>query len=263
MTDEYRHWCELAREAASAAEVAIRPYFRNRFDVQYKADDSPVTVADEAAEQVIRQIIQAAAPEHGFYGEETGAEGLDREWLWLVDPIDGTKGFVRGDTVFSTQIALMHRGELVVGVSAAPFHGEIAWAWKGGGAWCVDHHEETARRLQVADTERLDRTILSFGNIQSLAADPRRWAAVGELIRQVHRHRGYGDFVHYHRLAQGLLDAVVESDLNILDIAALSVIVSEAGGCMTELDGSPLRLSSRTVLASTPALHARLLQALA
>jgi histidinol-phosphatase len=249
MNEVYAACCEVARAAAAAAATVIHDHFRARLDVRYKADDSPVTVADEAAEAAIRTVIGRHYPEHGFYGEEGGASGLERDWLWLVDPIDGTKAFVRGDRLFSTQIALMHRGELVVGVSMASEFGETAWAWRGGGAWL------NGERLQVAQTDRLDRAILSFGNIQSLAADPQRWSRVGSLIRTVHRHRGYGDFLHYHRLAQGLIDAVVESDLNILDIAALSVIVSEAGGRMTELDGSPLRLETRTLLASTPALH--------
>jgi histidinol-phosphatase len=256
MSAAYEVYCDVAREAAAAAAAVIRQHFRHRFDVRYKADDSPVTVADEAAEAAIRAVITRRYPEHGFYGEEGGASGLDQEWLWLVDPIDGTKAFVRGDRLFSTQIALMHRGELVVGVSAASEFGETAWAWRGGGAWL------DGERLQVSATERLDRTILSFGNIQTLASDPVRWARVGELLRRVHRHRGYGDFLHYHRLAQGLIDAVVESDLNILDIAALSVIVTEAGGSMTELDGSPLRLATRSILASTPALHEPIRRAL-
>jgi histidinol-phosphatase len=256
MSQDYAACCEVAREAAAAAAKVIGKHFRNRFDVRYKADDSPVTIADEAAEAAIREVITRCFPEHGFYGEEGGASGLDHEWLWLVDPIDGTKAFVRGDRLFSTQIALMHRGELVVGVSAASEFGEAAWAWKGGGAWL------NGDRLQVATTDRLDRTILSFGNIQTLAADPARWSQVGKLLRRVHRHRGYGDFLHYHRLAQGLIDAVVESDLNILDVAALSVIVTEAGGRMTELDGAALRLSTRSILASTPALHEPIRRAL-
>lgn len=261
MSEQYRQWCELAREAAVLAAKAIEPYFRQQLDLRYKADDSPVTAADEAAERVIRALLSERVPGHGFYGEETGADGLEREFLWLVDPIDGTKGFVRGDTLFSTQIALMHRGELVVGVSAAAFHGETAWAWRGGGAWLQD--AQGTHRLQVSSCDRLDRCILSFGNIQSLSADATRWQQVGQLLRQVHRHRGYGDFLHYHRLAQGRIDAVVESDLNILDVAALAVIVSEAGGRMTQLDGSALNLQTRGVLASAPALHERLQKALA
>ena len=106
-------------------------------------------------------------------------------------------------------------------------------------------------------TDSFDRTILSFGNIQSLAADPRRWQAVGSLVQRVHRHRGYGDFLHYHRLAQGRIDAVVESDLNILDIAALAVIVGEAGGVFTDLDGAPIGLDTSSALCGTPALHAK------
>ncbi len=253
---EYARLSGIARDAAEAAAGPIRHYYRGSSNVRYKDDDSPVTAADEAAEAAIRDVLRAACPDHGIYGEEGGADGLDKEWLWLVDPIDGTKGFVRGDPLFSTQIALMHQGELVLGVSSASEFGELAWGWRGGGA------RLNGTRLRVADTERMDRTILSFGNIQSFAADPEQWARVGTLMRQVHRHRGYGDFLHYHRLAQGRLDAVVESDLNILDIAALSVIVREAGGVVTDLSGGPLTLQTRGIVAATPAMHPQILQAL-
>jgi len=253
---EYARLSRIARDAAEAAAGPIRHYYRGSTDVRYKADDSPVTAADEAAEAAIRDVLRAACPDHGIYGEEGGAEGLDKEWLWLVDPIDGTKGFVRGDTLFSTQIGLMHRGELVLGVSSASEFGELAWAWRGGGAWL------NGTRLRCAQTEQMDRAILSFGNIQSLAAQPQSWAAVGKLVQRVHRHRGYGDFLHYHRLAQGRIDAIVESDLNILDIAALAVIVGEAGGVITDMQGGPLSLETRSVVAGTPAMHPQILQAL-
>ena len=253
---EYARLSGIARDAAEAAAGPIRHYYRGGANVRYKEDDSPVTAADEAAEAAIREVLRAACPDHGIYGEEGGAEGLDKEWLWLVDPIDGTKGFVRGDPLFSTQIALMHRGELVLGVSSASEFGELAWAWRGGGAWL------NGERLHCSATDSFDRTILSFGNIQSLAADPRRWQAVGSLVQRVHRHRGYGDFLHYHRLAQGRIDAVVESDLNILDIAALAVIVTEAGGVMTDLEGQALNLKTRSIVAGCPAMHPQILEAL-
>ena len=252
---------ELLRTALAAAAAAaelIRDAYRRGVTVRYKGDDSPVTEADEAAERAIRGHILSRFPDHGFYGEELGREGLHAEYLWLVDPIDGTKSFVRGYPVFSTQIALMHRGELVLGVSCAPCwqgEGEVLHAVRGQGAWRGD------RRLRVSDVDRLDRATLSTGNLGALAASP-SWSRFGALIPRLHRLRGYGDFVHYHWLADGRLDAVMESDVNILDIAALSVIVREAGGVFTDLSGRAPGLDTTTVLAATPALHGRLLDAI-
>ena len=231
-------------------------YFRGEFDIETKDDATPVTVADRAAERVIRGVLGEAFPDHGIYGEEYGADTTDTEYLWLVDPIDGTKSFVRGQGVFSTQIALMHQGELVVGVSSAPAMGELAWAAKGEGAWLEDR--DGVRPLTAADTATIGACSLSTGNLSTMADGP-RWATYGELVQRVARTRGYGDFYHYHRLAEGQLDAVVESDVNILDIAALAVIVREAGGVFTDLDGAPLGLETRSVLAATASLHPQLL----
>ena len=100
-----------------------------------KTDNSPVTIDDRRAEEIIKEVLLAEFPEHGFYGEESGKEQADAEYLWLVDPIDGTKSFIGGYGMFSTQIALMHRSQLVLGVSSAPAAGEIAWGLRGGGAF--------------------------------------------------------------------------------------------------------------------------------
>ena len=241
-----------ALAAAEAAGEIIRKAYRGNFAVQYKADASPVTEVDVAAEKAIKEILCARFPAHGFYGEETGRDHADAEYLWLVDPIDGTKGFVRGYPMFSVQIALMHRGELVLGVSSAPCWnggaGEIIRAEKGGGAWLGDE------RLQVSDIGEIAKATLSTGNLARLAKSP-QWSELGKLIPRLHRIRGYGDFLHYHLLASGKIDAVVESDVNILDIAALTVIVREAGGRFTDLNGKPVGLDTTTVLASNGKLH--------
>jgi histidinol-phosphatase len=242
-----------ALEAVEAAAGIIRAAYRGNFAVQYKADASPVTEVDVAAERAIRSILQARFPQYGFYGEETGREQPDAEFLWLVDPIDGTKSFVRGYPMFSVQIALMQRGELVLGVSSAPCwndgRGEILHAEAGGGAWLGPE------RLAVAATTAIKDTTLSTGNLATLARSA-GWARLGELIPNLHRIRGYGDFLHYHLLAAGRIDAIVESDVNILDIAALTVIVREAGGVFTDLSGAPVDLATTSVLAAaTPALH--------
>lgn len=250
---------QAALDAADAADSIIRQAYRGDFEVSTKADASPVTEVDIAAEKAIRSLLSGRFADHGFFGEETGRSATDAEYLWLVDPIDGTKAFVRGYPVFSVQIALMHRGNLVLGVSSAPCwnggQGERAWACAGEGAFL------DGQRLQVAPTRELSRATLSTGNLARLAQSP-AWPRLGSLIPQLHRIRGYGDFLHYHFLASGKLDAVIESDVNILDIAALSVIVREAGGLFTDLRGQPLGLDTTSVLAAVPALHEPILRTL-
>ena len=244
-----------ALEAARAAAEVVRRYYRSNLAITIKADKSPVTEADVEAEKVIRGIITARFPDHGFYGEETGSSALDAEYLWLVDPIDGTKSFVREYPMFSTQIALMHRGRLVVGVSSAPAYGELAWGEAGVGAWLDD------RPIRVSELDSIEAAALSTGNLKTLATGP-RWPAFGRLVGRLGRIRGYGDFLHYHLLASGRIDAVVESDVNILDIAACAVIVEAAGGRFTDLDGNPLTLATTSVLASNGRLHEQVLEAL-
>jgi histidinol-phosphatase len=240
---------DAALRAARAAESVINTYYSRGVEVRMKADRSPVTVADTEAEGVIREVLTEAFPDYGIYGEEGGFQGRDRPSLWLVDPIDGTKSFVRGYPFFSTQIALMRNGELVLGVSCAPAFGQIAWAEHGCGAFL------DGAPVRVSDVRTLEDCTVSFGNMKTVAGD-RRWKSVGELVRLANRTRGYGDFYHYHLLASGRIDLVIESDVNILDIAALSVLVEEAGGCFTDLTGKPLGLETTNVLASNGPLHA-------
>ena len=241
----------VARDAADAAADVIRKYWRQGVAVEIKADATPVTLADREAETAIRDIISAAYPDHAILGEEHGLSG-DSDTLWLIDPLDGTRSFVRRTPFFSTQIALMLHGELVLGVSSAPIYGETLWARRGGGAWSA------AGRLWVADTADLAHASLSIGNVKTLAAGS-QWLDLGNLIGAVERTRGLGDFCHYHLLAQGAIDIVLESDVNILDVAALAVIVREAGGIFTDLAGADLDLDTRSVLAAVPALHSPIL----
>src|SRR5580658_7819553 len=126
---------QTALEAARAAAEVIQHFYRHNVAVTLKADKSPVTEADLKAEEAIVAVLRARFPSYGFYGEETGQHAMDAQNIWLVDPIDGTKSFVRETPFFSTQIALLRGGRLVLGVSSAPVYGELAWAEEGGGAW--------------------------------------------------------------------------------------------------------------------------------
>jgi len=237
-----------ALDAARAAADVIRGFYQRNVKIEVKADKTPVTEADVRSEEVIRDLLTRRFPTYGFYGEETGKAQMDAESVWLVDPIDGTKSFVRECPFFSTQIALMRGGKFVLGVSCAPAYDELAWAARGAGAFL------NGKPIRVSKVDRLSAAIVSAGNLKTLAASP-AWANFGGLIGSVNRIRGYGDFVHYHLLARGALDVVIESDVNILDIAALTVIVEEAGGRFTDLTGGPVGLATTTVLATNGPLH--------
>jgi histidinol-phosphatase len=245
-----------AREAAEAAAAIIRPLYRKNIEVRTKPDASPVTEADVRAEEAIRAILCERFPGYGFYGEETGKHAMGADNVWLVDPVDGTKSFVRECPFFSTQIALMREGRIILGVSSAPVYDEVAWAEEGAGAFMNDVP------IRVSQIDELNRCIVSSGNLKTLARSP-GWTRFGELIGRISRIRGYGDFVHYHLLARGSLDVVIESDVNILDIAPLTVIVREAGGIFTDLRGAPIGLGTTSVLAANRLLHRTVLEALA
>jgi len=248
-------YLRIALAAARKAADISRSYYAGNFTVTTKKDMTPVTQADVECEQAIREVILNEFPAHGFYGEETGRTQEDADYLWLVDPIDGTKSFVRQYPFFSTQIALMHHGEIILGVSSGTMMDELAWAEKGRGAWL------NGKPLKVSRIDDPDRAAVSTGNLKSLAGSE-GWPQLGDIVQRADRIRGYGDFYHYHLLAAGKIEAVIESDVNILDIAALSIIVAEAGGVFTNLNGEAVDLEIRSVLAANPSLHAKYLERL-
>ncbi|MBE9550357.1 MAG: inositol-phosphate phosphatase [Proteobacteria bacterium] len=257
--DGYYPYLQTALNASRAASKIASHYYQlaqnEQLEIDIKEDQSPVTIADREAETAIREIILGDWPAHDIYGEEHGRTHTDSDFLWLVDPIDGTKSFVRGYGFFSVQIALMVKGELVLGVSCAPEMDELAWAVRGEGAYLND------KAIHVSDIKRLDTSTVSTGNLGSIATSP-SWAALGEVLAGCGKTRGYGDFYHYHRLAAGQLEIVIESNLNILDIAALTIIIEEAGGKVTDLQGQPVDLETGSLLATNGQLHTEILSRL-
>jgi len=251
-----------AEKAATAAEAVIKGFqSRGDWSVTLKQDESPVTEVDVAAEECIKHILNEALPEAGFFGEETGVAAgdgsADAICRWLVDPIDGTKSFIRGMPFFSTQIALEVAGELCVGVSNAQAYGERLVATKGQGVTL------NGQNVRCSDVTELKDAFLSSGNLTTLASDPSRWLRYGNLVRQARRVRGYGDFCHYHQLCCGQTDLIIESDVNILDIAALTVGITEAGGVITNLQGGHIDEHTTSVLAAcTQTLHDQALELL-
>ena len=248
LTENFSKELVTAIDASNAAARLIRSYFKGNFNVDIKEDMTPVTEVDIKAENTIKDIILNAFPDYGFYGEETCRENKNSEYTWLVDPIDGTKGFVRGYPFFSTQIALMHHDEIILGVSNAPIFDEIIFAEKGKGAWMNN------KQMHISNTKDIVSSTISTGNLKTIALSE-NWMNLGKIVSKADRIRGYGDFYHYHLLASGKIDVVIESDVNILDVAALSLIIEESGGVFTDFQGKRSNLDTTSVIASNPNLY--------
>ena len=248
LTENFSKELVTAIDASNAAARLIRSYFKGNFNVDIKEDMTPVTEVDIKAENTIKEIILNTFPDYGFYGEETCRENKNSEYTWLVDPIDGTKGFVRGYPFFSTQIALMHHDEIILGVSNAPIFDEIIFAEKGKGAWMNN------KQIHISNTKDIVSSTISTGNLKTIALSE-NWMNLGKIVSKADRIRGYGDFYHYHLLASGKIDVVIESDVNILDVAALSLIIEESGGVFTDFQGESPNLDTTSVIASNPILY--------
>lgn len=221
--------------ASDAARKEILPRFRS-VCVEYKADGSPVTEADRAAEETIRKILREAFPEFGIIGEEFGAEG-SQDVQWLVDPIDGTIAFARGIPLYSTLIALVEDGEPVLGLIDLPALDERIVGWKGGGC------RLNQRAVKVSRAHDLGRALVSHGDPYAFDLAGER-AAFERMAREIPMLRGYTDAFGHAQVISGAVDAMVDMDLNPWDAAATQILIPEAGGrCVTrERPGNKLDL---------------------
>jgi len=236
--------------AQRADEIAMK-YFRDGVSVEIKADQSPVTVADREVERVIIETIKNDFPEHGFLGEETGKSSNASDYVWIIDPIDGTKNFVRNIPLFGTQIALMHKQRLIVGVSSMPAMGELLYAADNAAFL-------NGKPVRVSDISELARSAISFAGLN-------RWpehipqAKLFNLIGRIDRVRAFGDCYPFHLVATGRLEAVVQSMIHIWDIAALVAIIEAAGGRCTDFFGNQIGIDSTNLLASNERTHDQIL----
>ena len=238
-SDNWDSDLQLALHLADEAdEVAMRHYLSSDLDVQTKPDDTPVTNADKETEQVIRTLLRQRRPGDGVWGEEFGDQGTaDRRWI--IDPIDGTKNYLRGVPVWCTLIGLQSGNDFVVGVASAPAMGRRWWATAGGGAWTqdVDHRQ---RRLSCSGILDLADASFSYSD-EEYWRDRGSYAGLRQLIEESWRTRAYGDFMSHVLVAEGAVDIAAEPDLMPWDMAALIPIVTESGGRITAFDGqSPL-----------------------
>jgi histidinol phosphatase-like enzyme (inositol monophosphatase family) len=216
------------RAARAAGEIALR-YFRTALTVEYKGDSSPVTRADRECEQRIVEVLRSAFPDYGVLGEEFGErEGAGARWI--VDPIDGTKNFIRGIPYFATLIALEEEGEVTTGVIYAPAVDDLLYAQRGGGAF------DSNGPLRVSDIRSVRDGTVVFGGLDAFRQRG-LWAGLEALVEGSSRQRGFGDYFGHTFIARGQAEAMVELDLKPYDVAPLKIIVEEAGGRFTDLKG--------------------------
>jgi histidinol-phosphatase len=251
----------LALRLADAADARSSARFRAAdLRIETKPDRTPVTDGDEAVERAIREILAAERPDDAILGEEYGGERAPGR-QWIVDPIDGTTNFLRGQPVWGSLIALAVDGVPVVGVASAPALRRRWWGAAGLGAWAADLPGGEQQRIHVSGVRRVEDAFISYNAIQGW--DDAGWLEpLLALTRRSWRSRALGDFWAYMLVAEGQLDLVGEHDLKVYDLAALVPIVQEAGGRFTSLTGEPGPWAG-TALATNGLLHPEVLQLLA
>ncbi len=245
-------WLALAHDACDEADALARSAFRRDLDISTKPDRTFVTQADTAIEERIRARLADAFPDHGLVGEEFGSEAADAAVRWYIDPIDGTHNYIRGVPLFGTLLAVERDGELQAAVMSAPALDERWWAHRGGGAW-ARNRGEPARRIHVSGVTALEDAQILYGSGRDIAASGRA-PGFDALLRDVWRERGFGDFWGYALLAEGAAEAMVEVELSPWDAAAPTVVIEEAGGRVTDLEGRR-RIDSGTFLTTNGHLH--------
>jgi histidinol-phosphatase len=246
---------DLALRLADLADAQTLAGFRDpALQVEMKADHTPVTGIDRGVERAIREALAVERPDDRVVGEEFGGTEETASRRWIVDPIDGTKNFVRGIPIFATLIALEQEGELTMGVASAPALGRRWWAERGGGAFA------DGRPIHVSAVDRVEDAHLCYTSVAG-------WEERGlgdrflALTRRCGRTRGLGDFYQHVLVAEGAADLAVEPDVALWDLAALLVIVEEAGGRFTNLSGRRTAAGGSAV-SSNGLLHDEVLAAL-
>lgn len=239
-----------AKRMASESGEVIRRYFGTSFLIEEKADLTPVTAADRAAEKVMREIVKKTFPDHGFIGEEEGADRGDAEFVWVVDPIDGTKSFIAGSYDFGTVIALLHAGEPILGVIHQPVVGSLLI---GDASTCT--HNDVAVRVRpcarLADAVLLTTDLLNVHKFQSDSG-------FKDLVARTRFTRTWGNCFGYSLVARGLADIMIDPIMAPWDLLGLIPIVRGAGGVITDYQGrDPVK--SNSIVATVPEIHSEVI----
>jgi len=242
----------IALKAVKNAEKILLKHYHGNQGIKLKADHSPVTLADKGAEKIIVKTIRQVFPDHGFLGEEYGEHKGKSEYVWIIDPIDGTKNYTRHVPMFGTLLALAKSGKIILGVSNVPEMKELMFAEKGRGAYLND------QRVKVSKVSSIEQAYLSIGSINNFYRKKLLNNILKLCLGNLHP-RSISDLWAYHLVAQGKGDIVIENNLHIWDIAAPAVIIEEAGGKATDLKGRPITLSSVDIVATNKILHKKVL----
>lgn len=247
MNADWRKRYEVALEVTRKAGDLALGYFDGPLNVEWKDDHSPVTLADRGAEKLLRSLLLAAFPNDGFLGEEFGDTPGSSGFRWVIDPIDGTRNFVRGVPIWATLLGLEYRNEQIAGVAYLPALKQTYRALRGDGAFRDD------RAIRVSDVSKLEDATLFYSSISWFikAGCQDRFL---ELVKRTQRQRGFGDFYGFLLVAQGAGDIMVEHGVHAWDIAALKPIVEEAGGRLSDWDNGN-DITRPDVLASNGRLH--------
>ena len=245
--------------ADAADDITMRRFRSMDLRVEAKQDLTPVSDADIAVEDSLRNVLSRARPRDAMLGEEFGRTGSSQR-CWVIDPIDGTKNYVRGVPVWATLIGLMADDEVIVGVVSAPALSRRWWAARDGGAW-TGKSMTKATACRVSRVASLSDASLSYSGLSSWERDGRLPELLG-LARKVWRTRAYGDFWSHMLVAEGAVDVSAETDVNLWDLAALQVVVEEAGGAFTDLAGTP-RPDCGSAVCTNGLLHSEVLSLLA
>jgi len=246
---------DTARRAAEAAGRAALVHFRTGVAVERKPDRSPVTAADRDAEAAILDIVRAAFPAASILAEESGAHAGDPTLRWIVDPLDGTRGFSRGGSFWGPLVALEHEGDIVAGAAALPAAGELYFAARGRGC-----HRADGAPVRLSGIDDWSEATLSVGELPRLLASPQA-DGVRALIRTAASTRCYGDVAGALMLLAGRAEAWLEAGVQPWDIAPFPILFAEAGATFTDLAGAAT-IASGSALATTRALHAHVLSTL-
>jgi histidinol-phosphatase len=247
MNPDWRNRYELAVESAQeAGQVALR-YFDADLTVEWKQDRSPVTVADREAESLLRARLLGAFPEDGFLGEESGDAPGASGFRWIIDPVDGTRNFIRGIPIWATLVGLEHKGEPILGVAHVPALKQTYRALRGDGA----HRDD--RRIAVSKVASLAEAIMFYSSLAWFIKAGRQDVFL-DLAARTQRQRGFGDFYGFLLVAQGSGELMIEHGVHIWDVAAMKPILEEAGGRLTDWEGQA-NIHRPDVMASNGLLH--------
>lgn len=245
---------DVAIDAAKKGGDLAYRYFKTQPKVTYKPDNSPVTKADIETEKLIRKIISKKFPEHGFIGEESGKNKESTKYVWVVDPIDGTKQFIRGIPFWTTLVALLENGKPILGIAYSPVTDELFTAQKGKGTYL------NGKRVHVSKISDLRYAYLSYSSITPFQ-DKNKIEGFLKICGSVHSQRGYGDTLGYMLLMQGKTDIMLEAKDDIYDIATPSILIEEAGGKFTDFSGK-FSITSGNAVATNGILHDQVLKIL-